>query len=92
VTLESTSVLARSRDAAWQTIDGETVVLDMRSRELLGLNGVGGRVWNLLDGVRSIAAVSAAIAADFAQPAERVEADVRQFLGALLASGLVVLI
>jgi Coenzyme PQQ synthesis protein D (PqqD) len=90
--IEAASVLAHSRDVAWQTIDGETVVLDMRSRELLGLNGVGGRVWNLLDGVRSVAAVSSAVAADFAQPEERVGADVRDFLAALLASGLIVLI
>jgi hypothetical protein len=90
--IADTAVLLPSRDVAWQTVDGETVVLDLRSRELLGLNAVGGRVWNLLDGVRSVAAVTAAVAADFAQSEERVRADVCAFLDSLLASGLVVLI
>ena len=90
MTLDAQTRLARSREAAWQTIDGETVILGVRTRELVGLNRVAGRVWTLLDGTRSLASLVAAIATEFAQPAERVEPDVRAFLAELCELQLVV--
>jgi coenzyme PQQ synthesis protein D (PqqD) len=71
---------SRSRSVAWQTIDGETVLLRTRENELLGLNPVGGRIWELADGTRSIDQIVDTVAADFRVPAEITRADALRFL------------
>jgi hypothetical protein len=76
-------IYRRSPDAAWQTIDGETVVLDASGRQLLGLNRVGGRVWCLLDGERTVQEIVALLVTELAQPAERLARDVDAFLAEL---------
>ena len=72
---------------AWQVIDGETVLLDIDGQELLGLNAVGGRVWELCDGERTVDQLVAHITSEFAAPAETVAADVARFIGELEAMG-----
>jgi Coenzyme PQQ synthesis protein D (PqqD) len=74
---------------AWQTIDGETVLLNLDGRELMGLNGVGARAWELLDGERSLAQIAAAVAEEFEVEPAQAEADVLVFAGELLAAGAV---
>jgi hypothetical protein len=65
---------------AWQTIDGETVILRLREMELLGLNQVGRRVWEMADGTNSIDRMVDAIVTEYAVPADTVRADVVRFL------------
>jgi hypothetical protein len=72
---------------AWQTIDGETVLLDVDGQELLGLNSVGARVWALCDGNSSADEIATRVAAEFAAPVETVRADVAAFLDELDACG-----
>jgi len=51
---------------------------------------VGGRLWDLCDGTRTVAQLVEAICAEYDAPAETVEADVLEFLGDLSADGLLV--
>lgn len=77
----------RALRMAWQTIDGETVLLDVDGKELLGLNEVGARVWALCDGEHALSAIVEAIAAEFEVDRATAEADVRAFVSELLAQG-----
>lgn len=77
----------RSRSIAWQTIDGEMVLLSLKRKELLGLNGVGGRIWDLADGTRSIEQIVQCVAAEFDVTAEAAGADASRFLDELIAAG-----
>ena len=70
---------------AWQTVDGETVLVRTELQEVLGLNDVGGRIWELVDGRRSIAQILETIASEHDLPASEVRADVLEFVAELLS-------
>ena len=77
----------RSPSVAWQSVDGETVLLRHREKELLGLNEVGGRIWAMSDGASSIDQMVAALAATYHVSAEAARNDVQVFVRELLALG-----
>jgi Coenzyme PQQ synthesis protein D (PqqD) len=81
----------RTLSVAWQTIDGETVLLRTKEKandkELLGLNDVGRRVWEMADGANSIDAMVAAVAADYEVSVETARADVLRFIDELVSLG-----
>ncbi len=39
----------RARQAAWRTIAGETVLLDLERKRMYGLNPAAGRIWQALE-------------------------------------------
>jgi hypothetical protein len=87
--LSAHSVLRRADRTAWQHVDRQLVILDVPSRTLLGLNGTAARVWQLLDGERSLEAIALDLAEVFQQPATRVRSDVLGFAAQLLERGCV---
>jgi hypothetical protein len=87
--LSPDSVPRRARDAAWRDVAGEMVVLDVRGRRMRGLNPSGGRVWALLDGERSVAAIAGLLAAETGADQARVLVDVTGFIARLRELGLV---
>lgn len=44
----------RNANTAWRTIAGETIVVQLFSKEFFGLNETGADVWNALDGSVSL--------------------------------------
>jgi len=76
---------------AWQTVDGELVLLNIDGKELLGVNAVGARVWELVDGVRTLDEIAAQIASDFSVSLPVATGDVLEFIGELSAAGALVL-
>ena len=78
-----------SARCAWQTLEGEAVVLDLEGRRVMGLNPVGSFVWGLLDGRRTVSDVAAAVAERFHLAPERAMDDVRAFLGVLRSRQLI---
>jgi coenzyme PQQ biosynthesis protein PqqD len=82
-------VLSRSPDAASRIYDGQaTIVLPSRA-EVKVLNEVGSRVWESIDGQRTLAQILDAVMAEFDAPREQVTADVMEFIDALKAQGMV---
>jgi len=81
----------RSPSMAWQTIHGETVLLQIDGKKLMGLNEVGACVWDLADGTLSIGEIIHIVAAKFQTPSEEaVAVDVQTFVGELIALGALV--
>jgi hypothetical protein len=74
---------------AWQLIDGEAVVIDLGKGRTIGLNPTGSLVWSLLAD-HDEAAIAAEVCRRFDVPVETAREDVRGFLSALRAQGLVV--
>jgi coenzyme PQQ biosynthesis protein PqqD len=66
------------------------VVLDPASGEYYALDEVSGRIWDLCDGSRSVAAVVAALCEEYDAPRDEIQADVLAFLAELAGDGLVV--
>src|SRR5207253_302514 len=65
------------------------ILLDPESGEYFTLDDVGGRIWELCDGSRTVEEIAETIASEYDAPAERVRADVIELLGELRESRLV---
>lgn len=82
-------VPVKSSHLAYQTIEGEAVVLDIPGRIIRGFNPVGTRIWDLIDGRRTVREIGKIITEEFAVEEVQALSDVREFLGQLLSEGLI---
>jgi hypothetical protein len=82
-------ILAKRPATAWRLIEGEAVILSLDTKVLRGLNPVGSRVWELIDGRRSVDEIVEQIVGEFDVPRERAAEDVGVFVQELLGKGLV---
>jgi pyrroloquinoline quinone biosynthesis protein D len=77
----------RASDVRYRVLDGEAVVLRQRAAEVLGLNRVGSRVLELVDGESGVPEILDRLADEFEVERGTLEADVRAFLDELVAAG-----
>ena len=77
----------RVADVRYRVLDGEAVVLRQRAAEVLGLNRVGSRVLELVDGETGVPELLDRLADEFEVERATLEADVRVFLDELVAAG-----
>jgi hypothetical protein len=82
-------ILAKAPTSAWRLIAGEAVVLSMDTKVLRGLNAVGSRVWDLIDGERTVQDIVDVIVAEFDVTRPQATADVDAFVRELLDRRLV---
>jgi glutamate synthase domain-containing protein 3 len=83
------SVFGRRDRVMVQEVEGQTVLLDITSGEYFALNEVGGRVWELCDGARTVAEVVAVLCAEYDAPDTLVMTDASELLEGLAGAGLV---
>jgi len=76
-------------DVLFQEVDGEVVLLSLRTGEYFGLNPVGARTWVLLTQKQPWRAVLDDLLQHFDVPEERLVADIGGFVDELGKSGLV---
>jgi len=88
--LSSATILRRSPDVRYRILDGEAVVVHQASGEVLGLNEVGARLLDSLDGRRTLGELMAAIQPEYAVEAEVFARDSLAFLAELVAKGVLV--
>jgi len=87
--MDLNTVLSRSPDAASRTYDGQaTIVLPSRA-EVKVLNEFGSRVWDSIDGRRTLSQILDALLDDYDIPRAQVERDMLDFVGELRAQGMV---
>ncbi|MFL5321690.1 MAG: PqqD family protein, partial [Myxococcaceae bacterium] len=77
------AVLSRAEGVAASRLGEELVVLDSNGVMLRGLNATGGRVFELLDGTKSLTQIAAQLAREFRAPEASVLNDVVHFAAAL---------
>jgi hypothetical protein len=80
------TVYRRLSSVRFRTVLDEGVVIQQDNAEVMVLSEVGARVLELLDGVRTVAAVEAALVHEFEAPAGEVGRDLASYLGELLAA------
>ena len=85
---EPHSVFVPAPDVVVRDLDGEAVVLDLATGTYFGLNDVGTRIWQLVVQQRTLAEVVEVLEREFDAPVDRLEADLRGFVGRLVAKGL----
>jgi hypothetical protein len=72
-----------------QQTGDESVLLDLASEQYFGLDAVGTRVWQLLEGDPDVQAAHAALAGEYDVDAAQLEADLLALLGQLADAGLI---
>ena len=88
--IEHDTPLRVASTAVATAIPNETVILDPTSGRYFGLDGVGARVWEMLQSLTSLRSMVATITAEYDVDAATCERDLRTLLAELDAKGLVV--
>jgi hypothetical protein len=70
-------------------MDGEVVVLDLKSGIYYGLDAVGARVWSLIEQPASLAAIRDAIMSEYDVDAESCDRDILVFVKRMQELGLI---
>lgn len=66
-----------------RAVDDETLLLKLDTGQVSVLNEVGGQIWDLMDGQRPLGDIIQAVGEQYGVERQRVESDVRAFVGAL---------
>ncbi|HEY8021919.1 MAG TPA: PqqD family protein [Thermoanaerobaculia bacterium] len=81
-------MLKRRSDVRFRIVDGEAVVVLQESAEVMVLNATAARLLELADGERPLAAIAAALAAEFEVEPEVLREDLLAGARELAAAGL----
>jgi hypothetical protein len=87
--INQSSVPGRRDRVIVQQVEGQTVLLDIASGEYFALNEVGGRVWELCDGTRTVAEMVEVLCAEYDAPETTVLSDACELLEGLAGAGVV---
>lgn len=79
----------RRADVLAQEAGDTVVLLTPDSGQYFTLNEVGGRIWELADGTRSVAEIAGVLVEEYDAPLEEIEADALEVLGELATERLV---
>jgi len=72
------------------SMPGETVILDANGDQYFSLEGIGPRIWQLLEAPATVASIVATIRDEYEVEAGTCERDVVEMLGELIERGLIV--
>lgn len=87
------NVVVRVPDhVVYRTFVSETVVLNLKTGQYHGLNPTAGRILEILDDLGRLEAVIPAVAAEFEEPVDRIESDLKHLCTELLARELLELV
>ncbi|MBE9205427.1 PqqD family protein [Nostoc sp. LEGE 06077] len=85
---ENLSVVA-SREQICSELQGEVVILDIKSGAYYGLNQVGASIWNFIQSPKTVQEIQDAILAEYEVAAEVCKGDISALLEDLAAKGLI---
>lgn len=87
--ISASATVVASREQVSTGADGESVILNLEQGVYFGLDGVGARVWELLQEPTTPGAIADRVTAEYEVEAERCAADVRELLAELAEAGLI---
>lgn len=87
--LSMSDTVGRSLDQVAAEVDGEVVMMSIAKGSYYGLDGVGSRIWGLLEIPCRLSVLCDALRAEYAVDAIECERDLLAFTEQLLAEGLI---
>jgi hypothetical protein len=81
------AVLRRADGIAWREIEGEAVLVNVRSDEVMHLNSAACFLWNSLDGQASLEGIASAMTGEYEVDLDTALADVIAFAAGLVEQG-----
>lgn len=88
IELTGSTVLRRATGAVQAEVDGELILLSPKDFGYFGAEGVGGAVWELVDGQRDVDAIVTSLEEQYSAEAGVIRAETLAYLEALVAAGL----
>lgn len=85
--MNPTAIFRRKGDVIYRVIDDEAVVVRTGTSEVLGLNAVGARILDLVDGELTVGALIERLASEYEVDRAQLEADVELFLREMTDDG-----
>ena len=85
--MQLTDVVAHTPGVVSRMVDGEAVLVDPKKGMVRVLNPAGARIWEMIDGRRTVAELAAGIAAEYGIEASRAQADTITFCEDLVRRG-----
>ena len=89
MTIGPQSVIVQDKEPIAATVDDEVVMLSARAESYFGLDGIGSRIWNLIEQPRQVAEICASLVESYEVDAATCERDVIKFLDELHGHGLI---
>ena len=74
-----------------RVVDGEALLIDLQTGNYFSLNAVGTRIWESLDGSRTVHDIIHMVVDEYDVDVERAEADVLTLVNDLISEGLAIL-
>lgn len=84
------SLPQRNEQVIAQKTENNLLLLNMQDGNYFSLNEVGGRIWELCDGNRTVKLIIAALAQEYEVPADVLEADTLALLDELCSAQLII--
>lgn len=81
---------SKNRDFPWQTIDGETIIIDPRGHASYELNDVGSFIWGYCDGTHSLQAIEELLCHEYDVTPETARRDLLEVAVQLLSDNLLI--
>jgi hypothetical protein len=81
----------RSPSVASRTLDGEAVIVHPERGNVIVLNGVGARLWDLMDGQHTVTEIARVVATEYEVSPIKAETDALAFCHDLAGRGLLTL-
>ena len=75
-------------DLIWRSLDDGTVIINPEQGDVKVLNEVGARVWELVDGQRSISQIAKEITRDYEVSLDDANKDLQDYLNVMIDQGL----
>ena len=72
--------ISKNRDVPWRIIEEEAILVDVKKGEVIHLNETGAKIWDLIDGKRSIGDIAKGICDIFEIDKETAQKDTSRFI------------
>ena len=73
--ISESSIITQTKEQVYSQIDGESVILNLKSGEYYGLNSVGARIWELIQEPKAVNEVQNLILAEYEVELEQCQND-----------------
>ena len=87
--VEADSIVAQSTEQVAEEIDGEVVMMSIPRGSYYGLDGVGARIWGLINEPRRVSDLCEVLLTEYDVERASCETQVLRFLNDMVAQGLV---
>jgi len=81
-------VPVQNEDAAWRMVDDECIIVMPETAQATVLNPVAARIWELMDGKRSLGQIVETIVSEYDVDSATAEKDASDFVNELTTRGL----